>query len=71
MQTVMEIENAIGQLSDEEMFKLIERLESKAGDVWDRQFEKDVKSGRLDSIAQQAIQEHRAGQSTSFPHDAK
>ncbi|NJM38713.1 MAG: hypothetical protein HC845_13065 [Akkermansiaceae bacterium] len=71
MQTVMEIEDAIGQLPDEELFRLIERLENKAGDVWDRQFENDVRAGLLDSIAQRAIQEHRAGQSTIFSQDAK
>ena len=71
MQTVIEIEEAIGQLPDEEMFKLIERLENKAADLWDRQIERDIKGGRLTSIAQQAIQEHRAGHSTAFPSDAK
>ncbi len=71
MQTVMEIEDAIGQLPREEMFKLIERLETKAGDSWDIQIEEDVRAGRLDLIAQQAIAEHRAGQSTIFPADAE
>jgi hypothetical protein len=71
MQTVMEIEDAIGQLPEEEMFKLVERLENRTSDLWDRQIERDVKGGRLNSIAQQAIQEHRAGRSTAFPSDAE
>lgn len=71
MQTVMEIEAAIGQLPQEEMFKLIERLETKAGDTWDLQIEEDVRAGRLDLIAQQAIPEHRAGKSTIFPANAE
>ena len=29
--------------------------------VWDRQFESDVKSGKLDSLADQAISDFRAG----------
>ena len=71
MQTVTEIEAAIGQLPREEMFKLIERLELKVGDAWDLQIEDDVRAGRLNAIAQQAINEHRAGQSKVFPADAK
>ncbi len=71
MQTVIEIENAIGRLPREEMFKLLERLETKAGDTWDLQIEQDVREGRLDLIAQQAIAEHRAGKSTNFPADAE
>ena len=71
MQTIMEIEEAIGQLPEEEMFQLIERLEHKASDMWDRQIERDIRAGRLDSMAQQAIREHREGQSTPFPRDAE
>jgi len=71
MQTVMEIEDAIGQLPEAEMFKLIERLETKAGDAWDRQFGADIQAGRLDAVAQQAIREHRAGQSSILPPDAE
>ncbi len=71
MQTVTEIEDAIGQLPRVEMFELIERLESRVGDAWDLQIEEDVRAGRLDAIAQQAINEHRAGHSTIFPADAK
>lgn len=71
MQTVMEIEKAIGQLPAEEMFQLIERLENGASDMWDLQIERDIKAGRLDSIAQQAIREHREGHSTPFARDAE
>ncbi len=71
MQSLMEIENAIERLPEGERMKLLERLETKIGDAWDRQFEADVHAGRLDSIAQQALREHRDGQSTPFPLDAK
>lgn len=71
MQTVTEIEDAIGRLPESDMFKLIERLENKAGDAWDSQFEKDVRGGRLDAVARKALKEHRAGRSSTFPEDAK
>ena len=53
------------------MFMLVERLESKMADTWDRQIEGDVRSGRLNKIAQLALAEHRAGRSSPFPSDAK
>jgi hypothetical protein len=71
MQTITEIEDAIGRLSEDEMFMLVERLESKMADTWDRQIEGDVRSGRLNKIAQLALAEHRAGRSSPFPSDAK
>lgn len=71
MQTITEIEDAIGRLSEDEMFMLVERLESKMADTWDRQIEGDVRNGRLNKIAQQALAEHRAGRSSPFPSDAK
>jgi len=33
MQTMAEIEDAIGRLPEREMFELVERLENKAGDA--------------------------------------
>ena len=71
MQTITEIEDAIGRLSEDEMFMLVERLESKMADTWDRQIEGDVRSGRLNKIAQLALAEHRAGRSSPLPSDAK
>ncbi len=71
MQTVVEIEDAIGRLPESEMFELIERLENKAGDAWDRQFETDARAGSLDAVAQKALEEHRAGLSSTFPQDAE
>lgn len=71
MQTMAEIEDAIGRLPEREMFELIERLENKAGDAWDKQFVNDALSGRLSAVAQQALAEHRAGHSSNFPEDAE
>lgn len=31
--------------------------------VWDRQIEEDVRKGRLDKLADEALAEHRAGKS--------
>ena len=71
MQTLSEIEEAIQRLPKNEMFELVERLETKAGDAWDQQFEEDVKAGKLDAIAEQALAEHRAGKSSPLPSNGK
>ena len=46
---------------------LVDRIEQRVADEWDRRFEQDVNSGRLNEVAQRALAEHRAGQSTPFP----
>ncbi|MGJ8726252.1 MAG: hypothetical protein ACSHYB_17010 [Roseibacillus sp.] len=71
MQTLSEIEEAIQRLPKKQMFELVERLETKAGNAWDQQIEEDVKAGKLDAIAEQALAEHRAGKSLPFPSNGK
>lgn len=36
-------------------------------DEWNRQFTDDVHSGRLDEIAEAALAQHRAGESSPLP----
>ena len=58
---IQEIENAVSQLpkSDLDKFRLwFDEFDSKA---WDGQFTKDVHSGRLDSFADQALQNLKKG----------
>ena len=71
MENLLEIESAIERLPVNDRFKLIERLEVKAGDSWDEQFESDVMAGRLDEIAEKALLEHRKGQSTRVPRNGE
>lgn len=69
MDTLLEIEEAIDRLPQDQMLKLVERLEKRVADEWDRKFEQDVNSGTFNEVAHSALAEHRAGQSTSFPTD--
>jgi hypothetical protein len=46
------------------VFALNQWLQERIDYEWDRQFEQDVASGRLDAAAQKAIEDHRAGNST-------
>jgi hypothetical protein len=54
MSTVQEIEKAIEKLNDQEVAQLREWL-------WDRDIGRDAKAGRFDSLAQEALSEHREG----------
>ena len=71
MDTLLEIEEAICRLPPDQKMALVERLENLVADEWDRKFEQDVKSGKLNEIAQRALTEHRAGLSTPFPPNEK
>ena len=61
MSTVKEIEDAISHLSPEEFKAFRIWFDEYENQQWDSQFEKDVESGRLDNIAQEALKEYDAG----------
>jgi len=61
MSTVEEIEKAIIRLPKDDLTVLrgwFEELEAK---IWDNQFEEDVRSGKLEKLANEAIADFRAG----------
>jgi hypothetical protein len=66
MSTVQDIENAIRQLSPEDLAAFRTWCAECDAAVWDRQFEADVAAGRLDQLAEEALQECRAGRSTDW-----
>ena len=59
--TISEIEQAITELSPEDLARFRQWFEEFDAQVWDEQFENDVKSGKLDRIADKAVDEYRAG----------
>lgn len=61
MSTVKEIEEAISHLSQEELKVFRAWFEEYENQHWDLQFKKDVESGRLDSMAREALKEYEAG----------
>src|SRR5688572_9409231 len=54
MSTVQEIESAIEKLSDEEVAEIRAWL-------WDRDIERDARDGKFDTLAEEALREHRDG----------
>jgi hypothetical protein len=71
MSTVLEIEKAIEKLPSQELFELTHWISSRFSDAWDRQIEQDICAGRLNDLAAEALEEHRAGGSQEFPMDEK
>ena len=69
MSSIQEIEAAIEALPAGQFLLLREHIQRRFDQQWDRQFEEDVASGRLDAVAAAAIAEHRAGRSTPFPFE--
>ena len=69
MSTLKEIEAAIGKLPRDQFLELIVWIKGQFQNEWDRQIEDDVKAGRLDHLAREAIAEYRAGHTRPFPPD--
>jgi len=66
MSNLQEIERAISQLSAEELADFRVWFDAFDAEVWDRQFEEDVAAGRLDNLAQRALQHLREGRCTDL-----
>ena len=66
MSKVESIEQQIKTLSPEELAKFRAWYASFDAQAWDAQFNADVEAGKLDSIADQALLAHKAGQSTKL-----
>jgi hypothetical protein len=71
MSSIQEIEAAIETLPPEQILLLREHIQKRSDERWDRQFEDDATSGKLDAVAEAAIAEHRAGRSIPFPPNAQ
>lgn len=66
MVRLTDIEKAVRELSPEELARFREWFAEFDAQAWDREFEHDVASGRLDAIADEAIKDHREGRSTEL-----
>ncbi len=61
MSTVLEIKKAVTNLSAKDLSRFRQWFDEYDAKVWDKQFERDAKSGKLDKRANQAIANFRAG----------
>jgi len=66
MSKVESLEKQIQQLSPEELAEFKRWFAEFDAKLWDRQFEADVKAGKLDALAEKALRAHSAGQSSKL-----
>ncbi|MCG8449208.1 MAG: hypothetical protein MI725_06465 [Pirellulales bacterium] len=59
--TLNDLENAVTGLSADELARFRAWFIEFDADVWDRQLEEDVKAGKLDGLADEALRAHQAG----------
>jgi hypothetical protein len=63
---ISEIENAVRQLSPEELTRFRRWFAEFDADQWDRQIEADAKSGKLDKLADEALKHLDQGRCTEL-----
>ncbi len=68
MAKVEELANEVQQLSRDELAAFRDWFRKYDSDEWDREIEADILAGRLDSLANEAIAEHKAGRTKSFEY---
>ena len=61
MSKVEQIENEVQELSAEELARFRDWFLEFDWEAWDRQLERDVETGKLDVLADEAVREHAAG----------
>jgi hypothetical protein len=66
MSTVQEIEKAVRQLTAEDLAAFRSWFAEFDAGEWDRQFEEDVAAGKLDKLAEEALQDLREGRCTEL-----
>src|SRR5579863_3027265 len=67
MNKIEEIEGAVKELSAEELSAFRAWFSKFDADAWDRQFEADVKAGKLDALAERALFHHTSGAQRPAP----
>jgi hypothetical protein len=63
---VKDIESRIEQLSAEELSAFRKWFQEFDSDLWDRKIEADAQSGRLDTMAKEALQQDRRGETSDL-----
>ena len=66
MNTIQELQTAVSHLSPEELSAFRAWFAEFDAQTWDRQFEQDVAAGRLDALAEEALEDLRQGRCTDL-----
>jgi len=63
MTKVQTIEKEVKSLNKNELAEFRDWFQAFDSEAWDAQIEQDILSGKLDQIAQEALEEHQRGES--------
>jgi hypothetical protein len=66
MTTIKEIEEAVAKLPKPDLDEFRSWFEKFDAELWDKQFEEDVQSGKLDQLADQALKDFEEGRCTKL-----
>ena len=66
MRKLEAIEKKVSSLSADELAKFRHWFAEFDAAAWDTQIEREVKAGKLDALADEALRDHAAGKSTEF-----
>lgn len=66
MSKLKALEERVSALSPEELAEFRRWFAEFDAAAWDRQIERDVKTGKLDALADEALRDHAAGKTTEF-----
>ena len=61
MTTIHEIEKAVSNLSPEKLKEFRTWFEKFDAEIWDKKFEHDAASGKLDALANEASEDYKKG----------
>ena len=64
MSKVETIERQVQELSSEDLAQFRNWFAEFDAEAWDRQIEADVKAGKLDALAEEALKQHATGKTT-------
>jgi len=59
--SIQDLKQAVTQLPPKDLARFREWFEEFDAQVWDKQFASDVETGKLDKIAEQALNDYHAG----------
>ncbi len=64
--TIEDVVKAVEQLPQDQLKQFRAWFQEFDSEAWDEQIIKDMKAGKLDTLAQAAIADHHAGKSKKF-----
>jgi hypothetical protein len=65
MSRVERVESEIKDFSPDELMEFRDWFERFDAEVWDRQLEADARNGKLRSLAERALEDHKTGRYTA------